>query len=62
MEQTMTSGESLSTRDKGQRRNPGLSSCVSALQPSGTHIQHGRIPPELHEVLTELALVLIKDI
>lgn len=30
--------------------------------PLPAHIQHGRIPAELHEVLAQLALVFIQDI
>lgn len=32
------------------------------IRPLPAHIQHGRVPPELHEVLAELALVFIQDI
>ena len=31
-------------------------------RPLPAHVQHGRVPPELHEVLTELALVFIQDV
>lgn len=35
---------------------------LTHLHAQPTHIQHGRVPPEFHEVLTEFALIFIQDI
>lgn len=40
-------------------RPPGIQPCP---RPMPAHVQHGRVPPELHEVLTELALVFVQDV